>query len=388
MELMNLILFITLSAINIYLSKKNEKKNLNSYKHYIQDCKNHHRYFKNIHKKNKSPYISICLPVLNMKKYIKQALLSIINQSFHDFQIIIINDNSKDNTYNILKKMSFEDNRIKIITHSIKKGVYYSRVEAILNANGKYIILMDPDDMFLNANLFLELYNYNLNYNLDIIEFTVFYQIEGRRNILYLNKHYYNHYHNFSKYIIYQPELSTLLFKVPNTNRYSRTICRNIWNKMIRKSVFIDMHNFIGIDYLNKYIITADDMLMNVISYHFANNYSNIDLPGYMYNIRDISMSHGGGFEIKTLRSINYYFYFRIFYKYIKLFKINLKSLFYEMKNLRRFIINFNSYNIISYQKELKDFLSEILNDKDTHLKFKILLSDVLLYLEEDHKNN
>ena len=153
------------------------------------------------------PYISVCLPALNMNKYIEQTLLSIINQSYQDFQIIVVNDNSKDNTEEILKKMSFEDNRIKIITHSINKGVYYSRVEAILNSNSKYIILMDPDDMFLNKNLFLELYNYNVNYNLDIIEFTVYHQIDGRRNIFYPNNHFETHYHNFSQNIIYQPEL-------------------------------------------------------------------------------------------------------------------------------------------------------------------------------------
>ena len=57
---------------------------------------------------------------------------------------------------------------------------------------------------------------------------------------------------------------------------------------------------------------------MNLIVYHFANNYSNIDVPGYLYNIRKISMSHGdGGDELKKIRSINYLLYFQIFYKYI-----------------------------------------------------------------------
>ena len=330
------------------------------------------------------PYISVCLPALNMNKYIEQTLLSIINQSYQDFQIIVVNDNSKDNTEEILKKMSFEDNRIKIITHSINKGVYYSRVEAILNSNSKYIILMDPDDMFLNENLFMELYNYNKIYNLDIIEFIVYHQIEGRRNILYPDNHFETHYHNFSKNFITQPELSTLLFKSPDKDSYSKTICRNIWNKMIRKNVFLDMHEFIGIDYLNHFVITADDMLMNVIVYHFANNYTNIDLPGYMYNLRGVSMSRGdGGIELKKIRSINHFLYFKIFYKYIKLFNINRKSLFSEMKNLKRFIYFFKDYNITLYYKEVKDFLDEIINDKYSNLKFRMFLSDLLLYLEE-----
>ena len=193
------------------LSKKSLKwNNLNPYKLYINNCKKHKKYNR-IKNNSTNPYISICLPALNMEKYIEQTLLSIINQSFQDFEIVIVNDNSIDNTEKIINKLRLEDYRIKVINHTINKGVYYSRVEAILNSNGKYIILMDPDDMFLNENLFKELYNYNLNKNLDIIEFTVYHQIEGRRNIIYPDNHFETHYHNFSKNIIYQPELLQLM---------------------------------------------------------------------------------------------------------------------------------------------------------------------------------
>jgi len=51
---------------------------------------------------------------------------------------------------------------------------------------------------------------------------------------------------------------------------------------MIRKDVYIQTSNYIGKKYYSKYIITADDMIMNIISYQFANNYSNINLPGYL----------------------------------------------------------------------------------------------------------
>jgi cellulose synthase/poly-beta-1,6-N-acetylglucosamine synthase-like glycosyltransferase len=138
--------FLSLFILFIYLNIKFFPKNIlrsNEIKpfiRYINDCKNHERYNR-IKILNKNPYISICLPALNMNKYIEQTILSIINQSFQDFEIIIINDNSKDDTEKILKKMQLEDNRIKIINHYINRGVYYSRVEAILNSKGKYVIL-------------------------------------------------------------------------------------------------------------------------------------------------------------------------------------------------------------------------------------------------------
>ena len=383
------LIIIFIFVFKFYLPISNVgRRDLNPYKYYINDCKSHIRYNRT-KIKNKNPYISICLPALNMEKYIEQTLLSIINQSFQDFEIIIINDNSNDNTINILNKLFLEDSRIKIINHTINKGVYYSRMEAILNSNGKFIILMDPDDMFLNENLFKELYEYNLKNNLDVIEFTVYHQIEGRRNIIYPKKHFENHYHNFSKKIINQPQLSKLLFKVPNKNYYSYSICRNVWNKMIRKEIFALVHEFIGLDYFNKFVITADDMVINLIIYHFAHNYSNINLPGYMYNLRRVSMSRGdGGIELKSIRSINYLLYFKILYRYIKTFNISRNILYHEMKNLRRFIFFIKDCNITSYYKEAEDFLNDILNDFNANMRFKLFTNELLFYLNEDKKNN
>jgi len=152
---------ITFLNIKYFPRKFINKNEIRPYIKYINDCKKHKRYNR-IKIINENPYISICIPALNMNKYIERTILSIINQSFQDFEIITINDNSKDDTVNIIKRLQLEDNRIKLINHNINKGVYYSRVESILFSKGKYIILMDPDDLYLNENLFKELYNYNI----------------------------------------------------------------------------------------------------------------------------------------------------------------------------------------------------------------------------------
>ena len=376
-----LVLYRLFTFLNIKYFSKNliDKNQIRAYIKYINDCKNHKRY-KRIKIINENPYISVCIPALNMNKYIERTILSIINQSFQDFEIVIINDNSKDNTEDIIKILQLEDNRIKLINHNINKGVYYSRVEAILLSKGKYIILMDPDDLYLNENLFKELYNYNLKYNLDIIEFTVFQQIEGRRNIFYPKKHYESHYHNFTHNIIFQPDLSEILFHNPKNNMYTHSICRNIWNKMIRRTIFLDMHKFIGLNYFNDFVITADDMTMNVISYHFANNFSNIYLPGYMYNLRQLSMSRGeGGALLRQVRAINYLLYFKILFKYIKQFKIDRRILFNELKNLRRYIFSIKDNNMTIYENQTKNFMNEILNDNLSNKILKSIVVELLL---------
>ena len=318
-----------------------------------------------------------------MENYIKRALLSILNQSFQDFEIIIINDNSNDNTENIINKMRFEDNRIKCIYHQKNMGVYSSRIEAILLAKGKYIILMDPDDMFLNENLLKILYNYNLKLNLDIVEFTVFREIEDSKLIFYPDIHFKTHYHNFSKKIIYQPELSEILFYIPNTKNYSHTICRNIWNKMINRKIFLKAIKYIGSYYLNQFVITADDILMNLIVYHYANNYSNIEIPGYLYNIRKASMSHGdGGNELNIIRSINYFLYFQILYKYIKEFKKCRNFLYFEMEDFKQYILDIKNYNVKKYIPQVINYLNEIINDKYVSYFFRNYTNQLLLYFQ------
>ena len=63
---------------------------------------------------------------------------------------------------------------------------------------------MDPDDLFLNEHLFRYLYNYNREYNLDIIEFPVYIQIQGTEKIFFPDNNFESHYHDFNKKIIYQ----------------------------------------------------------------------------------------------------------------------------------------------------------------------------------------
>ena len=380
-----LFLYVIFTFIIIKYSPRKlfDNNEIRPYIKFINDCKNHKRYNR-IKIINENPYISICIPALNMNKYIERTILSIINQTFQDFEIIIVNDNSIDDTVNIIKRLQLEDNRIKLINHNINKGVYYSRVESILFSKGKFIILMDPDDLYLNENLFKELYNYNIKFNLDIIEFIVFQQIEGRRNIFYPKKHYESHYHNFTNNIIFQPNLSEILFHSPTYNNiYTHSICRNIWNKMIRRKILLDMHKFIGLDYFNDFVITADDMAMNVISYHFANNYSNIYLPGYMYNIRSLSMSHGnGGILLNQVRAINYLLYFKVLYKYVRQFEINRRVLFNELKNLKRYIYSIKDNNMTIYENHMRNFLNEILNDNFSDKIFKSFVVELLLYFE------
>ena len=230
--------------INI-TQKKYNNKYIEKYLNYILICKRGIR-LKLIKINNQYPFISICIPLYNNEKYIEQSILSVLNQSFQDFEIIIVNDFSNDNTEKIIKKIQLEDKRIKIINHNTNLGTYHSRVEAVLNSKGKYILFLDSDDMLLDGNLFKELFNFNKNNNYDIIEFLVYWKNEGENKIYYPKNHRANHNHHYIKKIIYQPELSEIIFYEPRTKSYTDIICRPLWNKICKREIQLKAINYIG----------------------------------------------------------------------------------------------------------------------------------------------
>lgn len=369
-----LLIFLISNAYKIIIKGKNISTYQN-YINYINDCRNNKKYNRKSIIKEK-PFISICLPTYNMEKYIKKGVMSIINQSFQEFEIIFINDNSNDKTAIILEQLQLSDNRIKIINHNKNLGVYASRVDGIINSKGKFLILMDPDDMLLNPNLLENLYEYYLKYNLDMIEYTVFFY-EEKNNYLYIEKKYY-HFHHLDKNIIYQPELSDIIVYNSKKKNYTSVRCRPIWNKIIRKEVLLKTINYIGKDYYREFFITAEDTLINVLNFQFALNYSNIDYPGYMYSLRETSMTHGERSKQKmVLFSYNYFLYLKKFFKLIKDFKRDKQIFFYELKATDYFLFQLRKLDK-NKEKEVIKFYQEIKEDKNISQNFKEYIIELL----------
>lgn len=91
------------------------------------------------------PEISVILPVFNGERYIRKSIESVLNQSFRNFELIIINDGSTDGTADIIA--SFDDDRIEIINQS-NQGPGAARNNALKIANGEYVMYLDSDDWF------------------------------------------------------------------------------------------------------------------------------------------------------------------------------------------------------------------------------------------------
>lgn len=95
------------------------------------------------------PLISVVMPVFNAEKYIAEAVSSILGQTLSDFELIVINDGSTDNTLTILEEFSGRDVRVKLISRE-NRGLVESLNEGIDLARGKWIARMDADDISLS----------------------------------------------------------------------------------------------------------------------------------------------------------------------------------------------------------------------------------------------
>lgn len=97
------------------------------------------------------PKVTILMPVYNAEKYLKEAIDSVLNQFFTDFELLIIDDGSTDDSLKIIR--SFHDSRIKIVIHKKNKKLIFTLNEGIKLSQGKYIVRMDSDDISMPNRL-------------------------------------------------------------------------------------------------------------------------------------------------------------------------------------------------------------------------------------------
>ena len=110
--------------------------------------------------------VSVIIPVFGVEKYIEKCISNIVNQTYANLEIIIVDDETKDNSIKIVEE-KFHDQRIKIY-HKGNGGQASARNLGIEKATGKYIIFVDSDD-FIELNMISEMYEEIINNDLDMV---------------------------------------------------------------------------------------------------------------------------------------------------------------------------------------------------------------------------
>ena len=93
------------------------------------------------------PIVSIIIPTFNRSNLISRSVKSVLNQTMVDFELIIVDDGSKDNTDKIIG--SFKDERIRYFKQEINKGQNAALNFGVVKSNGKYVAFLDSDDEWM-----------------------------------------------------------------------------------------------------------------------------------------------------------------------------------------------------------------------------------------------
>ncbi|NCU33542.1 MAG: glycosyltransferase family 2 protein, partial [Candidatus Moranbacteria bacterium] len=107
--------------------------------------------FKEKMSNNKSPLVSVIIPTYNREKAVVRAVQSVLNQTFQDFEIIVIDDCSKDQTESAIRKIG--DPRIQLIKHERNQGGSVARNTGVHASRGEFIAFLDSDDEWLSHKL-------------------------------------------------------------------------------------------------------------------------------------------------------------------------------------------------------------------------------------------
>ncbi|MCR8746796.1 glycosyltransferase family 2 protein [Romboutsia lituseburensis] len=224
--------------------------------------------------------ISIIVPVYNVEKYIHECIDSIINQTYSNIEIILVNDGSTDNSGNICEKYEKKDNRIKVV-HKKNGGLSDARNVGIDISNGDYICFIDSDD-WINLDMIENLYNLIIRYNADIAQsdyVEVYNKDSMSKNAIKEDIKFYN---------------SNDMLECLYGEEYVKTVV--VWNKMYKKELFNQIR-------FPKGKLHEDEFTTYKII-HKANMIIDSNLPLYYYRQRENSIMNSN-FNIKRLDAID-----------------------------------------------------------------------------------
>lgn len=212
------------------------------------------------------PRISIIVPVYNAEQYLERCLDSVLKQSIEEFELILVNDGSNDNSLYICQKYAAEDSRIKIIDQD-NTGVSSARNKGLSIATGEYITFLDADDWL--SNQYLEKLLASMESNEADCVCAGYYIVKkwGRRQVVRYIEHVYSS--------------EELVKEFPH---FFRTVATAPWGKLYKKSI-IDQFNI----KFPKEIPYGEDTIFNLAYYAKCNILVTITNVLYMYNFTNVN---------------------------------------------------------------------------------------------------
>lgn len=291
-----------------------------------------------------SNLFSVIVPIYNKEKYIKECIDSILNQSFLDYELILVDDGSTDNCPNICDEYANKDPRIKVI-HKTNGGLVSARKEGTKLATGDYVVCVDADD-YIKKDYLLNISKEINNNHSDII--CMGHSELNNKTIKEIDIDYRKGYYSKDDII---NEIYPSLIQRLDTKHFPV----NIWSKAYKKDLYKDIQLNVGKD-----VKIGEDGVVSIPYIYKSNSMSIIKDYSYVYRLNDDSMTS----NISVLQ-VDYPKL--VTNEYLKYFDINT----YDFKGqIDRFLIHqlfsmcVSQFNSNLGFKEVKSKLINILNDE------------------------
>ena len=232
--------------------------------------------------------ISVIVPIYNVEKYLPTCIESILNQTYKDLEILLVDDGSTDNSGRICDKYAKQDNRC-IVIHQQNKGVSETRNTGLNLAKGEYISFIDGDD-YIHPQMLEVLHKTLLKGDYDF------------SMVLYKEVYTKEKFPTISNYVYQEITQDQLIYNLYNSslkeNIYPEINFHVVWNKLYKKS-FIGTLSFIK--------TSSEDTVFNNSLYLKCKRAITINQKMYYWVQRPTSITHQGIDSIYVNRILSYY---------------------------------------------------------------------------------
>lgn len=346
-------------------SNNSRLSNLVKGKKYIQKCLEGELINNNNIMISDSPKISVIIPLYNCEKTIKASIRSIQNQEMKEIEIILVNDYSSDNTSEIIKELSLEDQRINIINNIKNMGTLYSRNIGILNSKGKYAINLDNDDLFFNNDIFNIFFKESEEGNIDILGFAA---IESNTYFPLITQMHDAYFQNHKNGLyLRQPELT--YFPFTKNNKF-RPNDYHVWGRFVKSDLYKKSINNLGISAIGEdrriqLLIWSEDSSMSLVLFSLADTYKYIKVYGIFHYLSKTTASN-----IRNIDQIQFgeIYFLDLMYDFTGNNYMGIKYVVDKAKEMRydRFYNLDNRNNVLYYKAVIEKILNcEYISEKD-----------------------
>ena len=298
--------------------------------------------------------ISVIIPVYNSERYLVRCIETIINQTYYNLEIILIDDGSTDNSLKICNEYSLKDDRIKVL-HKENNGAASARNAGLDCATGDYIAFVDSDD-YINLEMYEEMMKVSQQYDCDIVMCDCFKE-KGKESKIFTHSICSGFYDKNRLIIEYFPSLL-----ITNSVEYPPTISN--WVCLFKRSL-IEENN---IRYKED-MRFSEDWLFGSQAMYFANRFYYMKGDCFYHYIENANSVTHLYYADKWPIMSKLYLYIKDFFGNIDDFDFNRQIDMSLLFIVYHCISNIKNSSLTARDK--KHYIKNIVNDKNVRYMFK-----------------